>query len=163
MCELFKSDRSPLKKKYWRKLKTACPYRFLRVKVFANFNTWAQEFSFHPFNIEADFSFIPSLKSAPTAVLGLVNWCSFEAVVFALRICLKLMFLFQIMWFLQNDFCEGDFPKTCNVSLSQNIQMIWVASSKTVWLFGCKEIARIIAYLKKAKNIDNTKQDFRLW
>ena len=40
--------------------------------------------------------------------------------------------------------------------------MIWVNFCKTVWLFGCKEMVRIIAYLKiakkKKKDIDNTKK-----
>ena len=72
MCELFKSDRSPLKK-YWRKLETVCPYNFLRVKVFANFNTWTQDFLFYPLNIEACFSFIPSLRNAANVVLDSIN------------------------------------------------------------------------------------------
>ena len=67
------------------------------------------------------------------------------------------------MWFLQRDSCEGDYPRNCNISLLNNIQMVWVAFSKTVCSFGCKEIVRIIAYLNiTKKNIDNTKQDFRL-
>ena len=70
----------------------------------------------------------------------------------------------KIMWFLQRDSCEGDYPKNCNISLSNNIQMIWVAFSKTVWSFGCKEIVRIIAYLKIVKkNEGKAKQDFKLW
>ena len=39
--------------------------------------------------------------------------------------------------------------------------MIWVNFCKTVWLLGCKEMVRIIAYLKiakKKKEIDNTKK-----
>ena len=72
MCELFKSDSFPLKK-YWRKLETVCPYIFLIVKVFANFNTWAQDFSFHPLNIEAYFSFITSFRNIVNAVLGSIN------------------------------------------------------------------------------------------
>ena len=40
--------------------------------------------------------------------------------------------------------------------------MIWVAFLKTVWSFECKEVVRIIASLKIAKNIDNRKKDLRL-
>ena len=32
---------------------------------------------------------------------------------------------------LQKDSCEGDYPKNCNISLSNNIQMVWVAYFKT--------------------------------
>ena len=56
----------------------------------------------------------------------------------------------KIMSFLQRGSCEGDYPKNCNISLSNNVQMIWVAFSETVSSFGCKEIVRIIAYLKIA-------------
>ena len=50
-----------------------------------------------------------------------------------MRMRLKMMFLFlEIMWFFQRGSCEGDYPKNCNISLSNNIQMIWVAFSKTV-------------------------------
>ena len=139
MCELFKSDGSPLKKS-WRKLETVCPCIFLRAKVFANFNT------------SAYFSFIPSLRNIANVVLGSINWFSFEKVVFVMCMRLKMMFLFpKIMWFFQRDSCERDYPKNCNISLSNNIQRIWVAFSKTVWSFGCKEIVRIAAYLKIAK------------
>ena len=55
------------------------------------------------------------------------------------------------MWSLQRDTCEGNYPRNCNISLTNNIQMIWVAFSKTVCSFGCKEIVRIIAYLNIAK------------
>ena len=78
MCELFKSDSSPLKKS-WRKLETVCPCIFLRVKVFANFNT------------SAYFSFIPSLRNIANVVLGSINWFSFEKVVFVMRMRLKMM------------------------------------------------------------------------
>ena len=54
----------PRSKKYWCKLETTCPYNFLRVKAFANFDTWAQDFLFYPLNIKAYFSSIPSLKNA---------------------------------------------------------------------------------------------------
>ena len=57
----------------------------------------------------------------------------------------------KIMWFLHRDSCEGYYPKICDISLSNNIQMIWVAFSKTVWSFECKEIVHIMAYLKIAK------------
>ena len=63
----------PRSKKYWRKLETVCPYIFLIVKVFANFNTWAQDFSFHPLNIEAYFSFIISFINIANVVLGSIN------------------------------------------------------------------------------------------
>ena len=111
-----------------------------------------QDFLFYALNIKAYFSFIPSLKNAANVVLGSINWLSFKTVAFAMRMCLKMMFLFpKIMWFLQRDSCEAGCPTNCNISLSSNIQMIWVAFSKTVWSFGCKEIVRIIAYLKIAK------------
>ena len=137
----------------------------MRVKFFANFNTWAQDFLFHPLNIEAYFSFIPSLRNIANLVLGWIIWFIFEKVAFVMRMRLKMMFLFsKIMWFFQRGFCKGDYPKNCNISLSNNIQMIWVAFSKTVWSFGCKEIVRIIAYLKIVKkNEGKAKQDFKLW
>ena len=149
----YLSQVGPLSKKYWSRLETVCPYNFLRVKVFANFKTWAQDFLFHPLNIEAYFSFIPSLKNATNVVLRSRNWFSFKTVAAALHMCLKIMFLFpKIMWFLERDSCEqGTIQKNCNISLSNNIKMIWVAFSKTVWLFRCKEIVRIIAHLKIAK------------
>ena len=160
----YLSQINPRSKKYWCKHETVCPYIFLRVKVFANFNTWTQDFLFHPLNFEAYFSFIPSLRNIANVVLGSINWFIFEKVVFVMRMRLKMMFLFpKIMWFFQRDSCERDYPKNCNISLSNNIQMIWVAFSKTVWSFGCKEIVRIIAYLKIAKKPkDNAKQDFKL-
>ena len=70
MCEL--SDSFPLKK-YWHKLETVCPYIILIVKVLANFNTWAQDFSFHPLNIEAYFFFITSFRNTAYVVLGSIN------------------------------------------------------------------------------------------
>ena len=84
----------PSSKKYWRKLETVCPYIFLIVKVFANFNTWAQDFSFHPLNIEAYFSFITSFRNIANVVLGSINWFSSKKVAFVMRMCLKMMFLF---------------------------------------------------------------------
>ena len=80
MCELFKSDRSQLKKILTR------TWNCLSLQFFANFNTWAQEILFHPLNIEDDFSFIPSLKNAPNVALGPVNWFSFETVAFVLQL-----------------------------------------------------------------------------
>ena len=142
MCELFKSDSFPLKK-YWRKLETVCPYIFLIAKVFANFNTLAQDFSFHPLNIKAYFSFITSLRNIANVVLGSINWFSSKKVAFLMRMCLNDVSVSKIMWFLKRDSCEGGYPKNCNISLSNNIQMIWVAFSKTVWSFRCKEIVRI--------------------
>ena len=93
ICVNYLSQIGPRSKKYWRKLETVCPYNFLRVKVFANFNTWAQDFLFYPLNIEASFSFIPSLKNAANVVLSSIIWFSFETVAFVMRMCLK-MFLF---------------------------------------------------------------------
>ena len=149
---IYLSPIGPLSKKYWRRLETVCSYNFLRVKIFANFNTCAQDFLFYPLNIEAYISFIPLLKNAAIVVLGSIYWFSLKTLAFVMRMCLKMMFLFpKIMWFLQRDSCEGHYPKNCNISLSSNIKMIWVAFSKTVWSFGCKEIVRIIAYLKIAK------------
>ena len=150
MCELFKSDSSPLKKilvQTWNCLSL----HFLIVKVFANFNTWAQDFLFHPLNSKAYFSFITSLRNIANVVLGSINWFSSKKVAFLMRMCLNDVSVSKIMWFLKRDSCEGGYPKNCNISLSNNIQMIWVAFSKTVWSFGCKEIVRIIAYLKIAK------------
>ena len=102
--------------------------------------------------LQAYFSFILYLKNAANVALGSINWFSFKTVTFVMRMCLKMMFLFpKIMWFLQRDSCEAGCPTNCNISLSSNIQMIWVAFSKTVWSFGCKEIVRIMTYLKIAK------------
>ena len=75
MCELFKSDNSR-PKKYWRKLETVCSYISLIGKVFANFNTWAQDFLFHSINHDitsAYFSFITSLRNIANVVLGSLN------------------------------------------------------------------------------------------
>ena len=94
ICVNYLSQVVPRSKKYWRKLETVCLYIFLIVKVFANFNAWAQDFSFHPFNIEAYFSFITLLRNIANVVLGSINWSSSEKVAFAIRICLKMMFLF---------------------------------------------------------------------
>ena len=126
MCELFKSDSFPLKK-YWRKLETVCPYIFLIVKVFANFNTWAQDFSFHPLNIEAYFSFITSFRNIANVVLGSINWFSSKKVAFVMRMSQNDVSVSKIMSFLQRGSCEGDYPKNCNISLSNNVQMIWFA------------------------------------
>ena len=81
-------------KKYWRKIETVCPYIFSRVKLLANFNTLAQDFLFHPLNIEAYFSFITSLRNIKNVALGSINSFSFEKVAFVMRMCLKRMFLF---------------------------------------------------------------------
>ena len=94
ICVNYLSQIVPRSKKYWRKLETVCPYIFLRVKLFANFNTWAQDFLFHPLNIEAYFSFITSLRNIKNVALGSINWFSFEKVAFVMRMCLKMMFLF---------------------------------------------------------------------
>ena len=84
----------PHSKKDWRKLETGCPYSILIVKVFANFNTWEQDVSFHPLNIEAYFSFITSVRNIANVVLGSINRFSSEKVTFAIRMYLKMMFLF---------------------------------------------------------------------
>ena len=73
ICVNYLSQIVPSSKKYWHKLETVCPYIFLIVKVFAKFNFWAQDFSFHPLNIEAYFSFINSLRNIANVVLGSIN------------------------------------------------------------------------------------------
>ena len=93
MCELFKSDSSPLKKilvQIWNCLSL----HFLIVKVFANFNTWAQDFLFHPLNSKAYFSFITSLRNIANVVLGSINWFSSEKVTLVMCMCIIMMFLF---------------------------------------------------------------------
>ena len=94
ICVNYLSQIVPRSKKYWRKLETVCPYIFLIVKVFANFNTWAQDFSFHPLNIEAYFFFITSFRNTAYVVLASINWFSSKKVAFVMRMCLKMMFLF---------------------------------------------------------------------
>ena len=151
ICVNYLSQIVPRSKKYWRKLETVCPYIFLRVKLFSNFNTWAQDFLFHALNIEANFTFMTSLRNIAN-VLGSRNWFSSEksGICYA-HVSQNDVSVSKIMWFLQRDSCEGDHSENCNISLSNNIQMIWVAFSKTVWSFGCKEIVRIIVYLKIVK------------
>ena len=141
----------PRSKKYWRKLETVCPCIFLRVKLFFNFNTWVQDFLFHALNIEANFTFMTSLRNIAN-VLGSRNWFSSEksGICYA-HVSQNDVSVSKILWFLQRDSCEGDYPKNCNISLSSNIQMIWVAFSKTVWSFAYKEAVRIIANLKIAR------------
>ena len=81
-----------------------------------------------------------------------LNWLSFETVTLIMRMCLKMMFLFpKVMWFLQRDLFERDYPKHCIISLSNYINMICVAFSETVWSLGCKNIVCIIAHLKIAE------------
>ena len=138
MCELFKSDSFPLKK-YWRKLETVCPYIFLIVKVFANFNTWAQDFSFHPLNIEAYFSFITSFRNIANVVLGSINWFSSKKVAFVMRMSQNDVSVSKIMSFLQRGSCEGDYPKNCNISLSNNVQMIWFPFSRQYYHLDVKK------------------------
>ena len=93
ICGLFKSDSFPFKKIYaqtWNCLSL----HFSIVNVFANFNTWAQDFSFHPLIIEVYFYFMTSLRNIANVVLGSMNWFSSEKVAFVMRMCLKMMFLF---------------------------------------------------------------------
>ena len=68
-----------------------------------------QDFLFYPLNIEAYLSFIPTLKNAAKVVLGSIDWISFEAVAFVMRMCLKMMFLFpKIICLLQKDSSQGN-------------------------------------------------------
>ena len=94
ICVNYLSQKVPRSKKCWRKLETVCPSIFLIVKVFANFNSWAQNFSFHPLNIEAYVSFITSVRNIANVVLSSINWSSSEKGTFVIRMCLKMMFLF---------------------------------------------------------------------
>ena len=110
-------------------------YRFegteIRILVFI-IEGFLKKHSFFTTFLQAYFSFITSLKNAANVVLSSLNWFSWETATFVMRMCLKMMFLFpKIMWFLQKDSCEGDYPKNCNISLSNNIQMVWVAYFKT--------------------------------